>query len=292
MAQVLFVVLYSPEQVPPLLDAWHKAGVPGATILRSAGAYRAQNWLQKVGLGAINTLFTDDDNVQNKTLFAVFDDDHLLEQAIVAAEKAIGGFGGPDKGLLFVLPVSYVEGLRKLKQQPKEAAALTASAMDNAEMITRNTPIAQLKETMVKEPVLVHPNDSLIAVAEAIAAKPGNTVACVVNQRGHLVGALPLRVLMNDLFMDVVPEEFMAASTLDDVMAFAQRNKTQTAGDAMLPAVSVKETDTVKDTFIRMHKAELSGIPVVNDVDEVIGCVDRIQLLLLYAKQQKSTKGE
>ncbi len=291
MAQVLFVVLYSPEQVPPLLDAWHEAGVPGATILRSVGAYRAHNWLEKVGLGAINNLFTDDDNVRSKTVFAVFNDDHLLEQAIVAAEKAIGGFGGPNKGLLFVLPVSYVEGLRK--PGPKTAPATPpASAMDDAEMITRNTPIAQLKETMVKEPVLVHPNDSLIAVAEAIATNPDNTVACVVNQRGHLVGTLPLRVLMNDLFMDVVPEEFMAASTLDDVMAFAQRNRSQTAGDAMLPAVSVKETDTVKDAFIRMHKAELSGIPVVNDVNEVIGCVDRIQLLLLYAKQQKSTKGE
>jgi len=292
MAQVLFVVLYSPEQVPPLLNAWREAGVPGATILRSAGAYRAHNWLERVGLSAINNLFTDDDSVQSKTVFAVFDDDHLLEQAIVAAEKAIGGFGGENKGLLFVLPINYVEGLRAPKRPGQQPAAPPDSAMDDAEMITRNTPIAQLKDSMIEEPVLIHPNDSLLTVAEAITAKPANTIACVVNQRGHLVGVLPTRTLMNDLFMDVVPEEFMAASTLNDVMAFAQRNKSQTAGDAMLPAVSVKETDTVKDAFIRMHKAQLPGIPVVNDVDEVIGCVDRIQLLLLYAKQQKQMKGE
>lgn len=292
MAQILFVVLYDPKQLPTLLDAWHKAGIQGATVLRSAGAFNAENWLQKMGLEALGDLFNDDE-VRTKTVFSLFEDDALLEQAIAAAEKAIGSFKNEKTGILFTMPVSYVDGLRNLPKSTEVATPEHDPSLDTAELITRETLIKQLTDKRVKKAVLVHPNDELIDVAEKISKEPNATIACVVNQRGHLVGILPLRLLMDDLFMAVVPEAFLAESIdFDKVMNFAKLNQTETAGDAMMPPVSVTKNDTIKDAFTRMHENKISGIPVVNEKQEVVGCLDRIELLVLYARNQEKVKGE
>ncbi len=291
MAQALIVVLYDPEQLPTLLNTWHEIGVQGITVLRSAGGHSAKTWLDEVGLGALGDLFSSD-AVRTKTVFSVFDDDALLEKAIAAAEQITGSFRKDNTGLLFTIPVSYVEGLRHAIAAPEKPATYEP-ALGTPELVTRQTPIRQLEKTMYGNPVLVKPNQELIEVAEAVAAEPSATIACVVNERGHLVGLLPLRTLMDDLFMDVVPEEFLAESTdFDKVMNFAKLTQTRTAGDAMLPPVSVSEDDTVKTAFVRMHENQLSGIPVVNKQEEVVGCLSRIELLVLYAKNQKMAKGE
>jgi len=292
MAQILFVVLYDPKQLPTLLDAWHKSGVQGATVLRSAGAYSVENWLQKMGLEALGDLFNDDE-VRTKTVFSIFEDDTLLEQAIAAAEKAIGSFKNEKTGILFTMPVSYVDGLRTLPKRETEDTAKLDPYLDTAELVTRETLIGQLTDQKLRKAISVHPNDALIDVAEKIAQTPNATIACVVNQRGHLVGLLPLRMLMDDLFMAVVPEAFLAESTsFDKVMNFAKLNQTETVGDAMMPPVSVTPNNTIKDAFIRMHENQISGIPVVNEKQEVIGCLDRVELLVFYARNQEKAKGE
>ena len=291
MAQILFVILYNPKQLPTLLDAWHKAGIQGATILRSAGAYSAKNWLQKMGLEALGDLFNDDE-VRTKTVFSLFEDDALLEIAIAAAEKAIGSFKNDKTGILFTMPVSYVDGLRHLPKQAETSPPTRDPSLDTAELITRETRIGQLDDPKIKKAILVHPNDPLIEVAEAIAKEPNATIACVVNQRQHLVGLISLRQLMDDLFLAVVPEAFLAESTdFDKVMNFAKLNQTETAGDAMKAPVSVTANDTIKNAFTRMHENQLSGIPVVNEKQEVVGCLDRIELLILYARNQEAAKG-
>ncbi len=292
MAQILFVVLYDPKQLPTLLEAWHKAGIQGATVLRSAGAYNAENWLQKMGLEALGDLFNDDE-VRTKTVFSLFEDDALLEQAIAAAEKAIGSFKNDKTGILFTMPVSYVDGLRNSPKVTEVAPSAHDPSLDTAELITRETLIGQLTNERIKKAVAVHPDDTLIDVAEKITETPNATITCVVNQRGHLVGLLPLRQLMDDLFMAVVPEAFLAESiNFDKVMNFAKLNQTETAGDAMIAPVSVTKNDTIKDAFTRMHENQISGIPVVNEKQEVIGCLDRVELLIFYARNQEKAKGE
>ena len=53
------------------------------------------------------------DEMHNRTLFAVVEDDAVLERAVTAAEKVIGDFDQPDNGILFVVPVARVLGVRK-----------------------------------------------------------------------------------------------------------------------------------------------------------------------------------
>ena len=289
MAQLLVVILNDPLQLPPLLEAWQKVGLPGTTILSSAGAYRSQNWLQKVGLGALGELF-EAKETQSKTLLSVIDDDGLLEKAIAITEEVVGDLTIPNRGILFVLPVTQVRGIIQPLPLPVAPAVTSPPpvALTEAEMIARRSLVSLVDKILELKPVIVQTNQPLLEVAEAMAQNPSVNVACVVNERQRLVGLLPLSNLADDLFMTVVPEEFLSETRdLEDALHFAQMSRMRTAGDAMIPAVSVTRDDQVRDAFRKMHDHKLSGIPVVNQQREVIGYITLLELLLLYTRSQK-----
>jgi hypothetical protein len=53
------------------------------------------------------------EEVHHRTAFVVVDDDFDLKGLLHATEQAVGGdFNAPDTGLLFVVPVTHVLGLR------------------------------------------------------------------------------------------------------------------------------------------------------------------------------------
>lgn len=57
MACLLLVIPDDLKVLPDLLHTWQEAGVPGAIIPESIGAYRAHTWLEWVGPGALERLF-------------------------------------------------------------------------------------------------------------------------------------------------------------------------------------------------------------------------------------------
>lgn len=290
MAHLLVVILHQTSQLPKLLEAWHTIDLPGVTILDSAGGHRTRNWLQQVGLGALSELLGAED-ARSKTLLSVIEDEKLLEQAIVEAERVIGDFYQPGSGLLFVVPVSRVIGIFKPWPQAKEAAALPEAprreALTRAELIARETTVAEVNDILRLEPVIVQVDQPLIDVAEEMVQHPSVHVACVVDNQGRLVGLLSLRSLADDLFMTVFPEEFLSEThDLENALHFARLSKTDTASDAMIPAVFVKEEDTLKSAFQKMHDNQLSGIPIVNDRYEVTGYINLLELLATYARYQ------
>ena len=57
MSNLLLVILNDISVLPDLLGIWREIGVPGTTILQSAGGHASSNWFSRVGLGAINNLF-------------------------------------------------------------------------------------------------------------------------------------------------------------------------------------------------------------------------------------------
>ncbi len=292
MTQLLVVILNEPAHLPALLDAWQTLGVPGTTILDSASARRAKGWLHKVGLSAVSELLSSSE-VRNKTLLSIIDDEDLLEQAISAVEEITGDLSVPHRGLQFVIPINRVEGLDKSRPEKEdEAASATATPaattpVREAALITRNTPASVVNEILNLKPTIVQTNADLLAVAEAMSQNPSVTVACVVNNRQWLVGLLPLQHLADDLFLQVIPEEFLSDSTdREGALHFADLSRTQPAGEAMIPAVSVKEGDRIRDIFHKMHHHTLSGIPIVNEQNQVIGYINLIELLALYCRSQ------
>lgn len=274
---LLIVILDDLGRMPALLQAWRAIGLPGATILQSAGAYRTVTWLSRVGLGALDRLF-ESEEVRRRTLLVALDDDALLEQAIAEAERVVDGFDRPNSGLLLVLPVAQVRGLHKVQPQPPRERL--PRAVRPEWRIHRDTRIEQVAHTLELQPALVHPDMPLDEVARAMLVQPRVHVVCVVNDEGRLVGVLDLETLADDLFFHIMPEEFLSEVTgLDDVLRFAEKSRMRTAADAMQKPVWVKRGETVKDAFVRMHDHRLPGLPVVDDRYHVVGYVNLLELM-------------
>ncbi len=291
MTQLLVVILEETTQLPELLEAWQEIGLPGATVLDGAGGYRAQHWLERVGLGAIGDLFSSED-LKSKMVLSVIKDEEMLERAIVEAERVVGDFKRPGAGLLFTIPVSRSMGIRKPEAEEIERArpgAKRREALSEAESVTRNTSVRVIDEILNLKPVIVQQSQSLMEVATAMVEQPGCvSVACVVNDKQRLVGLITLQSLVDDLFMIVVPEEFLSeARDLEDAMHFAKLSASEIAEDAMMEPIWVKEEETMKVAFRKMHDNKLPGVPIVNDHYEVTGYISLLELLAVYARSQK-----
>ena len=277
MAQLVMIILDDLQRLPALLEAWQTIGVPGVTILQSVGAHRSRTWLSSVGLGALDRLF-ESDEVRRRTLLAVIEDDDLVAQAVAEAERVVGGFDRPDTGLLLVLPVTQVKGLRKA--QPQAPQVTLPPAVRPEWMIRRDTRVEEAAAVLDLEPTIVSADTPLDQVSQAMLAHPNVHVACVVGEDGQLAGLLRLRALVDALFFHIIPEEFLGEIVgLEDAMDFAGKSGMRTAGDAMQDPVWVKRGETVKDAFKRMHENGLTGLPVVDERYRIVGYINLLELM-------------
>ncbi|MEK6256831.1 MAG: CBS domain-containing protein [Chloroflexota bacterium] len=280
MSNLLLVILNDAGILPELLKVWREIGVPGTTILNSAGGHASRIWLSRVGLGALSNLF-EAKEVQTRTVLAVIDDEKLLAQAIAEAERIVGGFDHPNTGLMVVLPVSQAIGIYKIP--PDTPLEVSPPSLRSDWAVLRDTPVETVDSLLGLEPTIVPGNTSLDDVAQAMLKHPSVHVASVVAGDGRLIGLLDLSTLADDLYLHILPEEFLSEITdLETSMAYANKTRSLTAEDAMMPAVWVKRGETVKEAFKRMHANKLSGLPLVDEQYHVIGYINLLELLSLY----------
>jgi CBS-domain-containing membrane protein len=157
--------------------------------------------------------------------------------------------------------------------------------MATPESVTQKTPIRNADTLLSIEAIIVQREDDLQRVAEAATRQPGARVISVVDTSGRLVGIIPVRTLVNEIFLKIVPEQFLGEIlTYDRVLEYANHLGARTAGDIMLAPVFVHLDDTVRDAFGRMHHADLIGLPITDDADRVVGYVDQLELLLVWVR--------
>ncbi len=117
MFQMVLLILDDVNQCHPVLDAWEAIGVSGVTILESTGLGR----LRKSGIrddlplmpSILNLMRTREEH--HRTLFTVVDSDEVVDALITATLSVVGDLYAPNKGVLFVLPVSRAIGLGNWK---------------------------------------------------------------------------------------------------------------------------------------------------------------------------------
>jgi CBS domain-containing protein len=165
--------------------------------------------------------------------------------------------------------------------------AVTRSPSDDSPPpITHASPVREVARLLsATEPITVQRGDPLREVAAQAVQHPEIGVLCVVNPAGELVGLIPVSQLVEDIFVKIVPEEFL--SHIDDASAaldYAERLGARTAGDIMAKPVSVRPDETVRDAFRKLHESELAGLPVVDDEQHVIGYLDQLELLLAWVE--------
>ena len=151
------------------------------------------------------------------------------------------------------------------------------------ESITQATPIAEADTILRMEPVVVRAGASLYTVAEAAVENTGCRVIAVVDDDERLIGLIPIRVLVNDIFLKIVPEEFLGEILdYEGALKYAEHVGARTAGDILQPPKSVRRDETVRDAFERMHAAKLNGLPITDESNRVVGYVDQLELLLVW----------
>ncbi len=157
--------------------------------------------------------------------------------------------------------------------------------MQTPESIALATPISEADQLLTMEPVVVDVADSLHRIAEQAVRNTACRVIAVVEQGQHLVGVIPVRALVNDIFLKIVPEEFLAEITdFEAVLKYAKHLGARTARDVMLEPVSVRRDETVRDAFERMHGSKLNGLPIIDADGRVTGYVDQLELLLVWVQ--------
>lgn len=308
MVTLLIIILHDPEKMPELLDAWKKAGVPGVTILQSAGGFHAEDLVKRGGLSGLLRLFEPSDH-QQRLLFSLVDDQNILQLAISEAERVVGGFDRPHSGILFTLPVGEVLGLQKWEQEPideQNALGVDTPTRDKGaenllswyeKEIEEKHGKARLKEwkkkkgqsvsTLIKKskykPTIVQVDTSLKELVGRFLDNPEVSLACVINQEERLVGIIDESKAGDMMLVPAMPENFIQnPDEFDQAIKYARLDPDSHVSSVMDASVFVTEKDTLEEAYTAMKTRGLTGIPVVDNHYRVTGYLTLIEVLEAY----------
>jgi CBS-domain-containing membrane protein len=133
------------------------------------------------------------------------------------------------------------------------------------------------------EPIVVRADDSLHRLAELAVRNVACRVLSVVDDAQRLIGVVSVSDLLDDIFLKVVPEEFLGEiDDVADAMRYAGHIGARTAGDIMTAPVSVQGDETIRQVFRRLHQSGLNGLPVVDQHGRVIAYLDQLELMMAW----------
>ncbi len=112
--QLMVLVLSKIECLGQILTSFMENGICGATVLESTGMLNAvgKSDVEPPPIfGSLRQFLRFDDN-NNKMIFVVLSDEQV-KKASEIINQITGGLSAPNTGILFTVPVAYVEGLVK-----------------------------------------------------------------------------------------------------------------------------------------------------------------------------------
>ena len=110
--QLFVLILNKTECLPKLLGEFLSAGIKGATIYESMGEvqYIGHETVEPPPIFGSLRKFINPDHEQNKTVLVILRDEQV-EAARAIVNKVTGGLDKPGTGIIFTVPVSFVEGI-------------------------------------------------------------------------------------------------------------------------------------------------------------------------------------
>jgi CBS domain-containing protein len=155
-----------------------------------------------------------------------------------------------------------------------------------ADVLTKKTRISEAQSVAGEAPCVVSQDMDLREVARQMWQRRWVRMAAVVDAEGRLAGVLPLRLLLDELFFHVMPEELMSdALEPERIEEIGRVMHAERAEDLMQPPVYVALGDTVGDAFGRMHDHKVGGLPIVDEEMRPVGYLDRFQLLEVWIRE-------
>jgi nitrogen regulatory protein PII len=110
--QVLVLILNKVDCLEDILEGFIDVGIKGATVIDSMGMARVlgEDKLNNIPIFASMRMIINESYPYNKTIFVVFKDEQVL-LAIDVIKRKVGDLNKPGVGILFTIPVNYVEGI-------------------------------------------------------------------------------------------------------------------------------------------------------------------------------------
>ena len=110
--KLLIIVLNKIECLERLLTAFGENRIPGATILDSKGMAQELEQFDDLRFRMSLRLLINPAHRENKTIFLVVPEE-LVPKISRIVNDVTGGLGKPDTGILFTVPIDYLEGMRE-----------------------------------------------------------------------------------------------------------------------------------------------------------------------------------
>lgn len=143
--------------------------------------------------------------------------------------------------------------------------------------------VAEADRLMSIQPTLAQPDEPLLTVVQKAVERPDCLVVSIVDAVGKLLGLLPTRDLAFSTFIRVMPETFLKyANDLSHSGEFTTLSHGRTAGDVMQPPLSVRPDNRLEDAFGQLLKANLDGLPIVDDDQRVVGYLSLFEFLCVW----------
>lgn len=163
---------------------------------------------------------------------------------------------------------------------------------EEADITTQRTSVREAVGTQRLQRCVVDESAALLRICERLGETPGVDIVAVVDEAGRLKGVIPVRLLLDELFLHVAPEEFLAdLRAMDGVEEFGKLSRARSARDLMQRAVYVTMDDSVREAFSRMHERRLEGLPIVDEEMRVVGYLGRLQLIQVWLQQHGREAG-
>ncbi len=110
---MILCVVDDTHKVNNVMKAWRTAGVPGITVFESTGLHR----VQKAPHIPMPYLISGKESERgNITLFAVVEDEEMIQRCLEAAESVVGGFDTPNSGIFTAWPLMIARGASRGNQ--------------------------------------------------------------------------------------------------------------------------------------------------------------------------------
>ncbi len=109
--QLLILILKKVELMDELLKRLAESGVRGATILEGRGMAEALVNMEDLPMfGVLRRILKDEEKeVSEVMMFVLKDEQAVTTRAII--KEVIGDLKEPNTGIMFSVPITYVEGL-------------------------------------------------------------------------------------------------------------------------------------------------------------------------------------
>ncbi len=307
---LVIVILHNLDVLPELLEAWKVAGIPGVTLLPSAGGFQAANQFQRSGLAGLLSIF-EQTTPHQRMLMSLIDNPETLAIAISEAERVVGGFDRPNSGILFTMPVGQALGLKKwgdTRRLDKEAVKQTVdkAKLDkgtanllgwfeeevraqhgDATLIgwrkKSKLMVSMALKTSLNPPTIVSVDTPVRDVIKAFLANPNVPTVCVINREDRLVGVIQELWFAEMMLVPAMPEKYIQnPEQYEKAIAYARMDPDEKAFDIMEDPAFILNESTLEEAYFSMREAQATGLPVVNKHYRVQGYLTLSELLAVY----------